>query len=205
MDKDAVKFLKKDSVMAKIIAGTEIKPLRNEGYEVYRILVRSVVGQQLSVKAANTIYGRFLEFYDGKNPEPDVLANADIPDLRSVGLSNQKSNYVKNIAGYFSKKENANRDWNVTPDEDIIKDLTSIKGVGVWTVQMLLMFGLHRPDVFPIGDLAIRQSMIFHYSIDGSLPKRELYGKLEEIASTWSPYRSVACRYLWAAKNNSPI
>ena len=121
--------------------------------------------------------------------------------MRSVGLSNQKANYFYNIAEYFDSPGNKRIAWKKLSDQTIIERLTSIKGVGEWTVQMILMFTLDRPDVFPVKDLGIQLSMKQFYGIKGE--KKKLCEKMEKIAQSWSPYRTMACRYLWAARDKS--
>jgi DNA-3-methyladenine glycosylase II len=192
VSEQALEHLFKDPILKKAIESTP--PLAvSAGGAVYPYLMRSIASQQLSVKAAATIYGRFLDLFEEEVPPPQVVMDYDIEVLRGVGLSYQKAGYIKNVAAYFAQNQGTN--WELHSDEEIIKELTTIKGVGKWTVEMVLMFALHRPDVFPIDDLGIRQAMMELYNVQ--LEKKELYKKLEEIAAPWSPYRTLACRYLW--------
>jgi DNA-3-methyladenine glycosylase II len=184
--------LSSDPVLSEVIQNTPPLP-EITGGEVYPFLVRSITSQQLSVKAAATIHGRFLDLFEDKYPHPELLLELNSDTLRSVGLSYQKASYVQNVADYFLK--NTNPDWESLSDDEIIKRLTTIKGVGKWTVEMVLMFALKRPDVFPIDDLGIRQAMIELYGV--KLEKKALYQKLEDIAKPWAPFRSIACHYLW--------
>ncbi|MCB0662412.1 MAG: DNA-3-methyladenine glycosylase 2 family protein [Saprospiraceae bacterium] len=190
--KKIIAHLQQDPIMEKVIQTTPPLP-EISGGEVYPYLVRSITSQQLSVKAAATIHGRFLDLFEEKYPHPEILSELDTEVLRSVGLSYQKAAYVKNVAQYFL--ENQDESWDKLTDGEIIQKLTTIKGVGKWTVEMVLMFALKRPDVFPIDDLGIRQAMIELYDVQ--LEKKALYQKLEEIAAPWGPYRTIACRYLW--------
>ena len=121
--------------------------------------------------------------------------------LRQIGLSRQKSEYVRNVAAYFTELQHSAPPWEAWPDEAIIQALTGIKGVGVWTVQMLLMFSLGRPDIFPVADLGIQTAMRRLYNIDskGSILHREM----TTIAEAWRPYRSYACFYLWNWKDQA--
>jgi DNA-3-methyladenine glycosylase II len=153
----------------------------------------------LSTKAAATIHQRFLDIYDGK-PHPELVINTNHEQLRSCGLSNQKANYVKNLATYFLDQPIEKKHWNKFEDEEIIQMLSSIKGIGKWTVQMTLMFTLERPNVFPIDDLIIKNSVIYYYNLDKT--DKNLIQNVHKIAEKWSPYRSFACYYFWAAKDN---
>ena len=167
--------------------------------DIYLDLLDSIVSQQLSVKAAGTIFQRFLEIFDDLNPTPHRILDTDTELLRGCGLSYQKAGYIKNIAAYWIENKCLSKDWLAISDEEIIKELTTIKGVGKWTVQMILMFRLNRPDVFPIDDLVIRQSMVKMYEVEAT--GKELMKQLTEIAETWRPYRSIACRYVWRYKD----
>lgn len=190
--------LGKDPVMKAIIRSVQLSEAKSSG-NVYQDLLRSITGQQLSTKVAKVIYSRFIALFDGIEPEPHQLLATEHETLRSIGYSNQKARYVKNVAEFFIDKDAYATYWNNFSNEEILKDLTSIKGVGKWTVEMILMFSLDRPDIFPYADLGIQISMRKHYKINAV--KKELYQKMEEIAEQWRPYRTYACRYLWAAKD----
>lgn len=168
--------------------------------DLYTALLRAIVYQQLSIKAAGTIWQRFVALFPDQNPSPALLLQKDLPELRAVGLSQQKAGYMHNIAQYAIGNNWQDADFQHLADEKIIEKLTSIKGVGRWTVEMLLIFDLNRPDVFPIADLGIRQAMIELYGLDSSNAKK-LNVKLLEIAANWQPYRTYASRYLWQWKN----
>jgi len=171
--------------------------------DVYFDLTRSIVSQQLSTKAAATIHGRFLNLFSDGHPNIPELLDMDIETLRSVGLSRQKASYIQNVASFFLEEKLHQKDWTHMSDEEIVKFLTQIKGVGVWTVQMILMFSLKRPDILPLGDLGIQISMKNLYGIETK--GKELLKEMEGIAENWRPYRSYACFYLWQWKDGSVI
>jgi DNA-3-methyladenine glycosylase II len=198
MSTAALQHLRKDTLLKKIMEETTLAESA-ETKDVYASLLRSMVSQQLSVKAAATIYGRFLDLFEDENPQPQALLNKSNEELRAVGLSRQKSGYMHNIAGFFIANKLQDFDWTAQSDTEIIKLLTEIKGVGLWTVQMILMFSLMREDVFPTADLGIQQAMKKLYGIDGK--GRVLIVKMEKVAREWSPCRTLACRYLWKWKD----
>ncbi|MFK7947893.1 MAG: DNA-3-methyladenine glycosylase [Saprospiraceae bacterium] len=188
-------YLSQDKQLATLINTLELPVLVSDG-DVYVALTRSIVSQQLSIKAAATIYGRFLDLFDNRYPTKNKVLNFSIETLRAVGLSRQKASYIQNVATFFQEHEEASpTDWSTMSDEAIIEYLTQIKGVGKWTVEMILMFTLNRLDVLPLDDLAIRTRMIKLYNVEET--GRQLKPKLTKIAESWQPYRSIACRYLW--------
>lgn len=193
--KEISTYLSQDERLASVIASVELPMLQGDG-DVYAALIRSIVSQQLSTKAAATIYNRFLNLFDNHYPKKDVVIAFSEEQLRSVGLSRQKANYIKNVAHFFLEIEKDTQvDWTTMTDEAIITYLTQIKGVGKWTVEMMLMFTLQRLDVLPLDDLAIRNRMIKLYDVQAT--GKQLKVELTYIAESWRPYRSVACRYLW--------
>lgn len=162
---------------------------------LYLSLVRAIVYQQLSGKVANVIFNRFLNLFDEQYPTQELLHLMPVEQLRTVGLSNAKANYVKNIA-HFSLHNNLSFDYiNELSNEDIVLYLTQIKGVGKWTVQMLLIFDLARPDVFPLNDLGVRNAIVKMYGITET--GKQLDQQILRIAENWQPHRSMATRYLW--------
>lgn len=166
--------------------------------DVYFDLVQSIISQQLSVKVSKIILERFLSLFENFYPYPNLVLSKSVEEFRKIGLSYQKANYIQNIAKYFLENGLMESSWHEMSDEEIMNKLCKIKGVGEWTVHMVLMFSLWRMDVFPIGDLAIRTAMIKHYKIQES-ERNILFRKLTEIAENWRPYRSIACHYLWAS------
>lgn len=164
-------------------------------------LVASIISQQLSTKVADVIYNRFLLLYNGKEPKPQQILDTSIEQLRSVGLSNAKANYVKNVAQFCIDNNITDKKLQSLSNDEIISLLTQIKGVGKWTVEMLLMFSLGREDVFAVDDLGIQQAMIKLYKLD-KLNKKQLKEKMIKVSAKWIPYRTYACLHLWAWKDN---
>lgn len=190
----ARKHLIKDPVFAPLLNGTSLEPLDLTN-DIYLRLVRAITFQQLSGKAANTIYNRFLQLFNDGYPHPEDVLRFSITDLRQVGLSRQKATYIQNVAQHFTENDLLRQDWSKLADDRILKELTQIKGVGIWTVQMILMFSLGRKDILPTGDLAIQQSMRELYQLNGK--GRQLEQQMLKVAEAWRPYRTVATRYLW--------
>jgi DNA-3-methyladenine glycosylase II len=195
-----MEILKKDPILNKIIENTpQYKKAFEFDGDVYLALMESIVSQQISVKAADTIFERFLNLFPDKYPHSKLLLQMSDEDLKSAGLSYQKMAYMRNVAEFSLKNRMDFETLDAMDDEEIIKLLTQIKGVGRWTVEMLLIFVLDRPDVFPIDDLVVRNKMVLAYEIT-DLKGKELYKKLTEIAENWRPYRSLASKYLWRWK-----
>jgi DNA-3-methyladenine glycosylase II len=196
---EVIDHLCKDKKLAKVINQCFIQEVVPKHNDVYGSLINSIVSQQLSITAAKTIYDRFVAGLDKSlSPSQQVLTKS-IDELRSYGLSNGKANYIQNVARYFEEHDLFDADWTSMSNEEIIDQLTQIKGVGKWTVEMILMFSLMREDVLPLDDLIIRNHMIVLYGVDIT-QKKALYEALEKKAEKWRPYRSIACRYLWAGK-----
>ena len=191
----AVRHLKKsDPVMGRLIA--EIGPCR---YEVknfgthFDSLCRSIIYQQLSTKAAGTIHARFLALFPEERPSPDALLRFPEETLRGVGLSRQKLNYLRDLAARVHRGELPLDHLDELPDAEIIEYLVQVKGIGVWTAQMFLMFRLGRLDVLPDLDLGIRNAIKKAYRVRG-VPDAK---RIAKIGAPWRPYASVACWYLW--------
>lgn len=188
--------LEKDSILYPVLQ-TATPVVENPSVSLYEHLTRSVLSQQLSTKAAATIYGRFRNYFPGTPLRPEQVLAVNIDILRQLGLSSQKAAYLHNISTYFLENNLMQVDWHALTDKEITDILLPVKGVGVWTIQMILIFNLLREDVFPVDDLAIRQRMIDLYRPQGK--GKELIKRLHDIAENWRPYRSWACRYIWAA------
>jgi len=189
---------KKDATLAKVIQSVkrELKP--SPGIDVYYSLLESIVSQQLSIKVADIIWRRFTELFDEQYPDAKQILVMEDEVLRGVGLSGQKTKYINNVAR-FSLENDLSFDYiNSKTDEEIISYLTQIKGIGKWTVQMILMFPMDRPNVFPVDDLGIQTKMKNWYKI--KLEKKELKEKLIKISEKWEPYKTLACKYLWASE-----
>ncbi len=194
-----IDHLSHDPRMAAILPLIKL-PVIETHNDIYADLLGSIISQQLSVKAAATIESRFLDLFPERNPSPEHVMDLTPEILRGVGLSGQKASYIRNIAAYWIEKQAHTKDWMIMSDDDIITELTQIKGVGKWTVQMILMFRLNRLDVFPIDDLGIRQGMIKLYGVEET--GKELIKRLHAIAEPWRPYRTVACRHIWKWKDS---
>jgi DNA-3-methyladenine glycosylase II len=204
LDSPALLHLSQDPVMARIIAETPAPKIFTEyADDLYLALLESIVSQQISVKAADAIFGRFRALFPDNYPAADALLLKTTDELRSAGLSFQKIKYLQSVAEFSLEKSDATPPLSRAhvdgmSDEEIVQYLLPIKGVGRWTVEMLLIFVLDRPDVFPIDDLVIRQRMIRAYpeQTDG-LTGKALYKVLLAIAEPWRPFRTTASRYLW--------
>lgn len=191
--------LSKDKKLGVLIENCEVV-VEKGPIKVFDDLIRSIVSQQLSTSAAATIYGRFINSIDDKSSVSEQILSKNTEELRSYGLSYQKASYIQNVATHFEQKKLHDTDWHNWSDEEIIQELTKIKGVGRWTVEMILMFSLNREDVLPLDDLIIRTNMISLYDVKSE--KKQLIADLQDIAEPWRPYRTYACRYLWAAKDS---
>ena len=200
MEQKIIDHLLRDERLKEIIPLVTLPALETNN-DVYLDLMSSVVSQQLSVKVADIIFDRFINLFPECDPRPERLVEMDLEELRKCGLSYQKGGYLKNIAAHWVEHHSKGmKDWLSMTDEEIIADLTSIKGVGRWTVQMILMFKLGHLDVFPIDDLGIRQGMVKMYGLE-ELSGKGLLAELARIAEGWRPYRTVACRYVWRWKD----
>jgi DNA-3-methyladenine glycosylase II len=194
MDKKIALHLSKDPVLQNLIDKCP-PPAFRQSAGLYPDLLRSIVGQQLHGKAAETIHNRFLDLFKNRVPKAKIITSMDIENLRSVGLSRQKASYIQNVSAFFLKEKIENSDLEGMDDEAVIEYLTQIKGVGRWTVEMILMFSLNRTDVLPLDDLGIRNGMIAQYGITET--GRALKKRMVEVAEPWRPYRSYACWYMW--------
>jgi DNA-3-methyladenine glycosylase II len=193
-----------DEVMAALIAehgslGTWARR-RGRPQDAYGALVRAIVGQQLSSKAARTIYERLIEVFGGHTPTPKELLAVDPRLIRAAGLSNAKVAYLRDLAEHVEDGELELDRLRELPDDEVSAQLIAIKGLGQWTVDMFLIFHLGRPDVLPVGDLGIRRAVQVHYGLD-ELPTPV---ELRSIAEPWRPYRSLACLYLWTSLDGRP-
>jgi len=193
-----------DPVLCPLLDQYELPDRSGPAEKAYSALVRSIIFQQLSVVAASTIYSRFLDLFPSDHPDPDHLLTLTIEELRSAGLSRQKARYVQNVARFFLEEDLLDETWKNHAPEEIIAHLTQIKGVGEWTVQMLLLGALRHPDVFPLRDQGIRVGMSQLYQIP-KLPTKKLDARLLAISEAWRPYRSYACMYIWQWKDNPPV
>lgn len=185
----------KDKILFKAIEQLDVEIQPDFNIDIYFSLLSSIVSQQLSTKVAKIIFNRFKDIFMDRYPDAEQLLNTNHQVLRGIGLSNNKANYVKNVAE-FSLQNDITYDYLETKtDKEIIDYLTQIKGIGQWTVQMILMFPMDRPNVFPVDDLGIQNGMKNLYQID--LEKKELKLELHKIAKKWDPYRTLASKYIW--------
>ena len=194
--------LKKDKALATLLKGEPyvLKKRKNTAIR----LIASIISQQLSTKVAAIIFKRFLDLYGGREPSLQTILETSHDTLRGIGLSNSKVNYVKNVAEFFITHSITDKQLYTMDPSSVIDLLTQIKGVGKWTVEMLLMFSLGQEDVFAVDDLGIQQAMIRLYKIKFST-KKDLQSKMLRRAETWAPYRTYACLHLWHWKDTGAV
>jgi DNA-3-methyladenine glycosylase II len=190
--------LQKDKKLAKIIK-EPLPPLQMRQNIPLRLMA-SIMSQQLSTIVAKVIYKRFLEIYGGAEPQPKQVLETSFETLRAIGLSNAKTHYVQNVAAFCIDHSITDAQLLLMSNEEIIDLLTQIKGVGKWTVEMLLMFTLGREDVFAVDDLGIQQGMIKIYKLKSD-DKKLLKEQMLKISLKWKPYRTYACIHLWNWKD----
>lgn len=194
--------LSKDKKLKKVIDLQQPHVLVKRD-KIYLYLCYSIMSQQLSTKVADVFHRRFLDLYGGNEPSPQQIAATAFDTLRGIGLSNAKANYVLNVCRFFIEKNITDESLHEMNNEAVIKLLTRIKGVGQWTVEMVLMFALGREDVFAVDDLGIQQAICKLYKVDPT-DKKAMKEKMLTVSKKWSPYRTYACRYLWGWKDNTP-
>ena len=188
-----IDLLKRDKIMQVLIKKYG-RPDFNPGQDYFQSLFRSIVFQQLSGEAAQTIYKRLVNLItETSNLCPNEVLKLDNDDMRKAGLSFQKINYVRNLADYFENNSFKKKDVERMTDEEISKELTQIKGIGQWTVDMFLMFTLNRADILPYKDLGIQKG-IMKILNKKNLPSKK---EMENCSKKWEPYRTIACWYLW--------
>jgi len=193
--------LSRDKKLQKIIDGplTELTIRKN----ICLKLIGSIMSQQLSTKVADVIYSRFLDLYGRQEPTARQILDTPAITLRGIGLSNAKVTYVHNVAAFVIAEKLTDSKLKKMGNDEVIAYLTQIKGVGRWTVEMLLMFHLCREDVFAMDDWGLQQAMIKLYKLDRE-DKKAFRDQLRKISDKWAPYRTHACRYLWSWKDNTP-
>lgn len=196
---DYIAHLSKDKKLKNIIAQQEPIVLKGRKNIALR-LCASIMSQQLSTKVAEVIFKRFLQLYGGQEPTPQQIAATPPETLRSIGLSNAKAAYVLNVAQFVIEHKLNDGVLKKLSDEEIIVLLTQIKGVGQWTVEMLLMFTLGREDVFAVDDYGIQTAMKKLYNLDDS-NKKLFKEQLLRRSQKWKPYRTYACMHLWRWKD----
>lgn len=198
-NRDTIKqyLVSRDKKLKPVLA-TLTYPTFKRNQDIYAALLQSIVSQQLSVKAADTIHARVLALFPDNYPQPELLRRMSLPRLRNAGLSRQKATYLKAIASFALEEGMDYARLAKYSDEKMIEYLTQINGVGKWKVEMLLMFVFNRKDGFAVDDVGIQKAMRRLYKIDQE--GRELKTTMLTIAERWRPYRTVVCRYLWRWK-----
>jgi DNA-3-methyladenine glycosylase II len=187
--------------VGKIDISTRLRRRKEERpADAYGALLRAIVGQQLSTKAARTIYGRVLEIFDGTTPSPGQLLEASEADLRGAGLSGRKVEYIRDLASHVLDGELELDRLDQLSDEEAIAEIVAVRGLGQWTAEMFLIFHLERPDVLSGGDLGIRKAVQIEYGL-GEIPAPT---RVLEIGEPWRPHRSLASLYLWESLAATP-
>lgn len=195
-----LEHLHRDPLLAAAIKNQPALSLRERKNFCLR-LCASIMSQQLSIKVAEVLFHRFLELFGGKEPTAKQIAATPHETLRQIGLSNAKAGYVGNVAAFFLAHKLTDARLRGMENEALIELLTQIKGVGRWTVEMLLMFTLGREDVFAPDDYGIQMAMKSIYQLDSS-NKKIFRQQMLAIAESWSPYRTYACLHLWRTRDN---
>ena len=199
-----------DPVMRRIIEGCGDAHLVSRG-DPFQTLARSIVGQQISVRAAQAVWDRFIA--KAGDPTPDRVARMRASTLTACGLSQRKSEYLKDLAGRFRSGEVDPARWPAVDDEAIIAELVAVRGIGRWTAEMFLIFNLLRPDVLPLDDLGVLRALALHYP-DPDAPAtperpaeaaRAVRRRALIIAERWRPWRTVATWYLWRSLDPVPV
>jgi len=183
--------LQKDPVMRRLIKQHSLLPLEKKT-NLFAALTYEIIGQQLSGKVARVIYKRLLDLFGGKLPEPKQILRIDGKKLRSCGCSWAKVKYLKSLAECVNSGQLNLKSLYKLPDKEVYEQLLKVKGIGPWTAEMFMIFTLHRPDIFSVGDLGLRTAVSRLYGV-----RRDNLKKIEEISERWRPFRSFACRYLW--------
>ncbi|MES2371683.1 MAG: DNA-3-methyladenine glycosylase 2 family protein [Bacteroidota bacterium] len=196
-----IAHLQKDKRLAKTI-GEDVHELKLHPNIPVRMMA-SIMSQQLSTKVAAVIFKRFLDLYKGKEPKPQQVLDTPPETLRAIGLSNAKVSYVHNVAAFCIEHKITDKKLLAMGNDEIIELLVQIKGIGKWSVEMLLMFTLGREDVFAVDDLGIQQAMTKLYKLDAN-DKKGMKEKMLKLSTKWSPYRTYACLHLWRWKDDKP-
>ena len=200
---DACKHLsRRDRVMRKLIPQFGDGRLQSPG-DAFTTLARSIVGQQISVKAAQSVWGRFAELMEGPSSRlsPGVVLALDAVAIRGAGLSARKVEYLRDLAQHFESGSVHVRQWQQMDDEEIVEELVAIRGIGVWTAEMFLIFHLMRPNVLPLDDLGLLKGISLNYFSGEPVSRAEA----REVGDAWAPFRSVATWYIWRSLDPLPI
>lgn len=193
---------KRDRVMRRLIAQYPGVCLESRG-NAFVTLARSIVGQQISVKAAQTIWDRLSESFAAEDEmlKPPAILKASFEDLRSVGLSKRKIEYIQDLALHFDQEKLSFDEWGAMDDEAIIAELVQIRGIGRWTAEMFLIFHMLRPNVFPLDDIGLLRGISMNYFSGEPVSRAEA----RELGEAWAPYRTVAIWYLWHSLDPLPV
>jgi DNA-3-methyladenine glycosylase II len=191
--------LAKDKKLRPLLDKIDVPALKKKK-QLHLQLCDAVISQQLSVTVATVIFNRFMALFEEKTPKPAAILAIPINELRQAGLSNAKANYLHNICRFFLDNGLTDAKLHRLTDDELINLLTQIKGIGRWTVEMILISAMAREDVFAVDDLGIRQSMCKLYGLENTDAK-QLKLEMVKIAEKWKPYRTYACRYLWRWKD----
>ena len=189
---------RRDEILARIIRRHPRIALESRG-DAFRTLARSIVGQQISVKAAQSVWNRFAARVGTVTPA--AVCRCRATSLRACGLSTQKTGYLMDLGRRFASGALDPAHWNALDDEALIAELTQVKGIGRWTAEMFLIFYLTRPDVLPVADLGLQKAMRLSYNRGRPLTPRRMH----KIAAAWAPWRSVATWYLWRSLDPIPV
>ena len=191
--------MKRDRIMKKLIPKHPDIWLSSRGTP-FVTLARSIVGQQISIKAAEAVWQRFLQ-QCGKRPTPASVLKAGVENLRGAGLSARKAEYILDLSTHFSEKRVHPQKWANMEDEEVITELTAIRGIGRWTAEMFLIFNLQRPDILPLDDVGLLNAISLHYFSGEPVSRFEA----REVSAAWQPWRTVATWYLWRSLDPVPV
>ena len=192
-------LMKRDRIMKKLIPKHPDIWLSSRGTP-FVTLARSIVGQQISIKAAEAVWQRFLQ-QCGKRPTPASVLKAGVENLRGAGLSARKAEYILDLSTHFSEKRVHPQKWANMEDEEVITELTAIRGIGRWTAEMFLIFNLQRPDILPLDDVGLLNAISLHYFSGEPVSRFEA----REVSAAWQPWRTVATWYLWRSLDPVPV
>ena len=188
----------RDTVLSRLVTRPQALALGSRG-DAFSTLARAIVGQQISVKAAQSVWERFVT--EVQQTTPHHVVQADPVRLRACGLSGQKTAYLLDLAQRFKSGALEPARWTALDDEALIGELTQVKGIGRWTAEMFLIFYMTRPDVLPVDDIGLQRAMSLHYNSGRPVSKL----KMQRIGKTWAPWRSVATWYLWRSLDPVPV
>ena len=189
---------KKDKILKEIINKYKSEKLHSKK-NAFLTLAKSITGQQISVKAANSIWLRLEKKI--KKIDPSNILKIKINEIKKCGFSKQKANYIFNLANFFKKNKNIENKWEKIEDEEVIDDLIKIKGIGRWTAEMFLIFYLLRPNIFPSADIGLLKAISINYNLKYPLKNSDI----EKFKKKWTPWSTVATWYLWRSLDPVPV